>query len=183
MSSFLELAKSRKSCRAYSPRPISRKDLELCAETALHSPSACNSQPWKFVIVDDREQKRRIASTFPTPGIAMNAFAREAAAFIAILSERQKTAPWIGGKLAKKDFRLMDIGIACAHIVLQAEELGIGTCILGWFDEKQIKNILDIPRNKRIELIVSLGYPAEGVPLREKNLKARSETLSFNRYI
>ena len=88
------------------------------------------------MIVDDPEQKRAIASAFPTPGIAMNAFARDAAAFIVILSEKQKTAPWIGGKLAKKDFRLIDIGIACAHIVLQAEELGIGACIPGWFDEK-----------------------------------------------
>lgn len=182
MTSFLDLARSRRSCRFYTDKRVPRKDLELCAEAARHAPSACNAQPWKFMIIDDPDICRKVASLFPTPGIAMNAFARNSPAFIVILSEKQKVVPWFGGKLVSKDFRLMDLGIACAHIVLQAEELGIGTCILGWFDERKLKKILGVPRAKRIELVITMGYAPANTPAREKRLKDRNETISFNHY-
>ena len=182
MASFFDLARSRKSCRFYTEERVPREDLELCAEAARHAPSACNAQPWKFIIIDDPDRSREVASLFPTPGIAMNAFARNAPAFIAILSEKQKAIPWIGGKLASKDFRLMDLGIVCAHIVLQAEELGIGTCILGWFNERKLKKILGVPRSKRIELVITMGYAPKVLPEREKRLKDKNETVSFNHY-
>ena len=182
MYSFLELARSRRSLRTYARRGIERKDLELCAEAARHAPSACNSQPWKFIIIDDPARREKIAGTFRRGTFSMNAFARGAAAFVAIVSEKQKFAPWLGGKLACRDLRQIDLGLACAHLVLQAQELGIGSCILGWFNQKQLRRILSLPPQKRIELVISLGYPPDDLAPREKRLKEKNDVISFNRY-
>lgn len=182
MASFLELARSRRSLRTYSPRMIERKDLELCVEAARHAPSACNSQPWKFIVIDDPAQREKVAGTFRRGTFSMNAFVRDAAAFLVIVSEKQKFVPWLGGKIACRDLRQTDIGLACAHLVLQAQELGIGSCILGWFDQKELRKILSLPPQKRIELVVSLGYPADNALPREKQLKKINDVISFNRY-
>lgn len=183
MRPFIKLALDRRSVRNYSSRPIAREDLELCVEAARYSPSACNSQPWKFIIVDEPEIRAKVAGTFATGTFKMNSFVHNAAAFIAIVSEKQKFIPWLGAKLSGKDYRRMDIGIASAHIALEAEDLGIGACILGWFNEKKLGKILGLPASKSIELVISLGYPRnEDLKAREKNMKEKHETVSFNRY-
>ena len=180
MESFFELAKTRRSIRSYANRDISRQDLELCVEAARYAPSACDSQPWKFIIVDDPE-KRDLTAKALSYGPKLNAFAREAQAFIVIISEKQKLPAWLGGKIRNVDFRHTDTGIACAHLALQAQDLGIGTCILGWFTERKLKKVLSVPFNKKIELVLALGYPA-GSDLPEKHLKDRDEVVSFNSY-
>ena len=177
---FTELAKNRRSIRAYEAREINREELESCIEVARFSPSACHSQPWRFVVVDDPATKNKISETF-SGTYSMNTFARDAAAFVVIVAEKMKFPAWAGNKLRKTDFRRIDIGIACAHIVLRARELGIGTCILGWFNEKKLKKILSVPYGKRIELVISMGYPTNReVP--EKVLKDKAEVLGFNSY-
>ena len=178
---FFELVKSRRSVRAYDDRAISREDLESCVEAARHAPSSCNSQPWKFIIIDDPAGKKATAKNVFSGLYKMNAFAGEAAAFIVLVSEKVKFAAWAGEKLRNTDFKRIDTGIACAHLVLQARELGIGTCILGWFNEKMLKKILSVPPMKKIELVIALGYPAQPeVP--EKHLKDKNEVCSFNKY-
>ncbi|MGB2631093.1 MAG: nitroreductase family protein [Candidatus Omnitrophota bacterium] len=181
MNSFLELAKNRRSVRSYSAADISRKDLEICIEAARYSPSACHSQPWSFIIIDDPEKRKFTAEAVAYGPGGMNSFAREARAFIAIVAEKQVLPAWLGGKARNVNFRHIDIGIACAHLVLQAQDLGIGTCILGWFNERRLKRILSVPFRKKIELVIALGYPSEQ-DLPEKHLKDRKELLSFNSY-
>ncbi len=75
-----------------------------------------------------------------------------------------------------------DIGIAAAHLCLQAAELGLGKCMLGWFDEKRIKRLLNVPSGKRIGLLITLGYAAEGYPLRNKARKDVGLMSGFNSY-
>lgn len=181
MSSFLELATSRRSIRSYSEREVKREDLERCVEAARLSPSACNSQPWKFIIIDDKEKKEEVSRKVISGLYNMNAFAKSASAFIAVVSEKTKPPAWAGGKLMRTDFRKIDIGIASAHLVLQAQELGLGTCILGWFNERNLKKILSVPRSKKVELLVSFGYP-DNSSLRDRSLKDKSSALSVNRY-
>ena len=75
----------------------------------------------------------------------------------------------------------MDIGIAAEHFCLQAAEEGLGTCMLGWFNEKKVKKILSIPKLKRVELIISAGFSAdEKIP--HKKRKSIDEILSYNKY-
>lgn len=178
---FLDLAKRRRSIRAYTARSIDRKDLKLCVESARYAPSACNTQPWSFIIIDDPEKKELIGKAASYGPGGLNTFAREAQAFIAIVSEKQNFIAWLGGKLRNVDFRDADIGIACAHLVLQAQELGIGSCILGWFNEKKMKRLLGVPFLKKIELVVALGYPADA-ELPEKKLKDKEKTVFLNNY-
>ena len=89
----------------------------------------------------------------------------------------------IGGKiyeLKDKDFPIMDLGIASAYITLAAEDEGVGSCILGWFDEKRIKELAGIPSKRRLMLIVSLGYAAK--PKRKKVRKEWDKVVSFEKY-
>jgi nitroreductase len=181
MNSFLELAKTRRSIRSFDPRPVKREDLEKCVEAARYAPSACNSQEWKFIIIDDPEKKKLISEKVITGPGEMNSFAKNSAAFIAIVSEALQLPAWIGSKLCRTDYRSIDIGIACQTLVLQAHDLGIGTCILGWFNEKNLKKILSVPGMKKTELLIAMGYHAGG-ELREKQLKDKDEVMSYNRY-
>jgi nitroreductase len=181
MLDFFELAKTRRSIRAYTGRSVDRKDLEKCVEAARYSPSACNSQPWSFIIVDDPEKTSMIAKAAAYGPGGFNSFTKEAGAFIALVAEKQVFPAWMAGKIRHVDYRHVDIGIACAHLVLQAHELGIGSCILGWFDEGKIKKILSVPRFKTVELVIALGHPAE-TEIHEKKLKGRSETVFLNNY-
>jgi len=78
------------------------------------------------------------------------------------------------------DFKLVDIGIAAEHFVLQAEELGLGTCHIGWFDKKKTAEILKIPKNYGVELMITIGYPDENPKERVK--KNFEDMASFNKY-
>ena len=138
MQPFIQLAKERRSIRAYQKKSITREDLELCVEAARYSPSACNSQPWKFIVIDDDSTKEDVAKNAFSGLYNMNIFAQEAAAYVAVVSEKTNFTAWLGGKIRNTDFRHIDIGIACEQFVLQAQELGIGTCILGWFNGKKL---------------------------------------------
>jgi len=179
--SFLELARSRRSVRSFSEKALKREDLELCVEAARHAPSACNSQPWKFIIIDDPGLKNKAGEECFGRPAGFNNFACSAPALIALVAEPVKFTSWAGGKAMGTDFRRIDLGIACSHFVLQARELGIGTCILGWFDEKKLRRLLSVPRGKKIELVIAAGYPrrpASG----DKHLKEKEEILSCNAY-
>lgn len=110
----------------------------------------------------------------------MNSFAKAAPIIVVVVSERVSFMTKIGGYFRGTSFYLMDVGIAVEHFILQAAELGLGTCWIGWFNEKETKKILNIPSDKKIDCVVSLGYSEE--PPREKNRKPPEEIASFNEY-
>ena len=116
-----------------------------CLEAARLAPSACNSQPWTFVVVDDPGLKGRLAETAFSGVFSMNGFVREAPVIIAVVSEKAKFLATVGNYVRDTRFYLIDMGIACEHLVLQAAELSIGSCWIGWFNEKAVKRILNIP--------------------------------------
>ena len=67
----------------------------------------------------------------------------------------------LAGKFRGVQYNLVDVGIACAFISLAAEAEGVGTCLLGWFDEKAVKNTLGLDRNAKVDIMISMGYSAE----------------------
>lgn len=180
MSAFLDLVRKRQSARSYRPQPIARDSIEQCLIAAQAAPSACNSQPWHFIVVDDPELKNKLASKIFSGPYAVNGFAKSAPALIVVVSEKEKFLSKIGGYLRGVSYYLIDIGIAIEHFILQAEELNLRTCWIGWFDEKAAKNILSVPHGKKIDCIVSLGYSDE--PPRPKKRKTLDEISSYNRY-
>ena len=178
---FLDLVNKRRSVRRYIDRPIPKGELLKCIEAARLAPSACNAQPWKFIVVDEPVLKNEICEKAFSGMYSMNAFAKGAAALVVVISEKQKFLSVIGGYYRGTRYYLMDIGIACEHLILLAAELGIGSCWIGWFNERAVKKALKIPRYKKIDAIISLGYYKEGKPA-PKARKSREEISSFNEY-
>jgi len=178
---ILSAIKNRRSIRNFKTAHINRKDLELCLEAGRLSPSACNSQSWKFILVDNPSLLKKLSNKIFSGIYKMNAFSKNASALIVIVSNKPKFFARLGGALRNTNFQYIDAGIACENIVLQAQELGIGTCILGWFNESKLKKILHIPHNKKIHIIISLGSPGD-FDLPPRQLKERLETVSINKY-
>jgi len=175
---FYELITKRQSERQYDSRPIEKDKIMQCIEAARIAPSACNAQPWKFIVVDEQELKKQLAGAMA--GTGMNKFAFDAPTIVAIVLEKPNAMSKIGSVLKGKEYTLMDIGIAAAHFCLQATDLGLGTCIIGWFDEKRVRNLLQIPKNKRIPLLLTVGYAANEI--RKKQRKELNTIYSANKY-
>lgn len=178
---FLELAKSRYSCRSYKDEPVERAKLISCVEAAINGPSACNSQPWSFIITDDREKALALSETMRDGPLRMNAFTKDCPAFIVIVEEAANISAKLGAKYKDQEYAQIDIGIAAQSICLNATDLGLGTCIMGWFNEKNAAKLLGVPRGKRIRLIISVGYPA-GTPPKSKNRKPFEQKVRFNKW-
>lgn len=177
--SFLELARARHSVREYQDRPVERGKIERCIEAARLAPSACNSQPWRFIVIDDPALRGRVARETFSETVTFNRFVMSAPVIVVIVCERGKISAQFGSLLKNKRFNLIDIGIAAEHVCLQAAEEQLGTCILGWFNEARIKQILGIPRLKRIGLLIALGYPANHTR-NAKTRKPLDQILTYN---
>ena len=177
-TTFSELVKIRQSDRKYLNKHVEKEKLKLCLESARLAPSANNSQPWKFVVIDDSTLKKQIADCAASMG--MNKYAHQAPVIVVVVLEKQNILSSIGSVLKNKEFSLLDIGIVVNQFCLQAADLGLGTCIIGWFDENKIKKILQVNNNKRIPLLIAVGYSDS--PTREKIRKSPEEMSSWNLY-
>ena len=179
---FLELIQKRQSDRQYTNKPISREIINKCIEAARLAPSASNSQPWSFIVLDDPEIKDKVAKKTFGPLKSFNKFVPQAPVIIAIVLEKPKTITELGGRIKKKEFPLIDIGIAAEHICLQAAEEGLGSCMLGWFDELSVKTLLEVPESKSIPLLITLGYIPEDYKHRKKIRKSMNKVVRYNSY-
>ncbi|EJX07556.1 nitroreductase family protein [gut metagenome] len=179
VNSFLSLVAARQSDRAYDKtRQVEPEKLHRILEAARLAPSACNAQPWKFVVVTDPELAVLVGKA--TAGLGMNKFAKHAPVHILIVEESMNITSFLGARIKDKYFPLIDIGIAASHITLAAESEGLGSCILGWFDENEIKRLVGIPSNKRLLLDITVGYPVK--PKRKKSRKPADKVISYNSY-
>lgn len=178
---FFDLINKRESVRGYLDEKVEEEKIIKIIEAARVSPSACNSQPWKFIVVDNKDLLGKVAGNLYNPIIGINKFALTAPLFIVIVGEKRNLTSKMGELIKKKDYTSIDIGIASEHICLAATELGLGTCMIGWFNEKNIKKLLYIPENKEIHLVISVGYH-DNKYTRKKVRKNIDEIYSFNKY-
>lgn len=156
---FINLVKHRSSCRAYDPKPVPREHLELMLEAAQLAPSACNKQPWRFVVVQDEATRMRLIDEAFLVGIPMK-WAVNAGAIIALGMEKSAITHKVAPKISGVDYPLLDLGIAGEHLVLQAEELGLGTCWIGWMKPKKVRQIVGWPRSIEPVSLITVGWPA-----------------------
>ncbi len=178
---IMELFRKRQSTRAYSSAPVEEEKIMRCLEAARLAPSACNAQPWKFIVVDNPMLKNELAALTSNKVLPLNHFTHQAPVLIVLVMEAPNLTSGMGELIRDKKFTLMDVGIAAEHFCLQATGEGLGTCMLGWFKEKQVKTLLQIPRQKRAMLIITLGYPKTDV-IREKKRKPLSKIYTKNGY-
>jgi len=175
---FDELIIKRQSERQYTAQQVEPEKIAQCIEAARMAPSACNAQPWKLIVVDEPELKKQLANAMASMG--MNKFSFDAPVIVAIVLEKPNVLSKIGSVLKGKEYMLMDIGFAASHFCLQATDLGLGTCIIGWFDEKKVRKLLQIPNKKRIPLLITVGYCTNEI--RKKQRKELNIIYSSNKY-
>jgi len=177
---MLELILRRQSDRKYSDKPVEQEKLDRILEAGRMAPSACNAQPWKFIVVTDPALLSSMAEAASGKLLGMNGFVSQAPVIIVIVRENPNFSSKVGATIKRKDYSHIDIGIATENICLQAMAEDLGSCILGWFDEKQVRSILEIPSSKRGELIITIGYSLS--EYRTKKRKPGEITVSYNKY-
>ena len=173
-----ELFCLRQSCRNFdAERKVEKEKLENIMELARLAPSACSSQPYSFIVVTDDELVKEVARC--TQSMGMNKHCSTARAFIVMVEENAGLLAKTGGRLKDQDYASIDMGIVSAHIVLAATEQGLSTCMIGWFDEKKLKEILQIDEKKRVRLVFAVGYAAADDKIREKKRKDLDKLVTY----
>ncbi len=177
---FKSLVLARQSDRSYLDQPIEKDKLASILECARMAPSACNAQPWHIIVVDNPEIKNKVADATSEKLLGMNHFTKQAPIHLVIIEEAANLTSNFGSWVKRKHFPLIDIGIVAEHICLAAASEGLGSCMIGWFDESKVKKILNIPSSKRVLLIITLGYAAKET--RTKIRKPIDKIVSYNSY-
>lgn len=181
LTPFQQLVSGRRSIRRYLPKPVEREKIVACLEAARLAPSAENAQSWRFLVLDDPDLKARFSREAFRGIYSMTKFAAEAPALVLVLAKLDFLANRLGKQIQGVSFFLIDIGIAGEHFVLQAEELGIGTCWIGWFSVRKARKFFKIPRQYKIVSLLALGY-YEKKPSREQRRKPLEEIAWFNKF-
>jgi len=179
---FIDLVSKRQSDREYLDKDVDKELVNQCLEAARLAPSASNSQPWTFVVIDEPELKNKVAAKTIGPLKSFNKFTPQSAVVVAIVLEKPKVITEAGGRIKNKEYPLIDIGIAAENFCLQAAELGLGTCMIGWFDERAIKKLIHVPKDKSIPLLITLGYTPESYKTRKKIRKDFKRVVRYNSY-
>jgi len=170
---FMEIAQARQSCRAYDEtRPVEDEKIAAMLEAARLAPSACNGQPYHFTVC--RGEKAAEAAR-ATTGLGMNKFAVQAPVLIVVSEMPYVKSAAMGAKVKGNDYRSMDIGIAVAYLTAEAAAQGLGTCILGWFDDEKLRALCGI--DHPVRLVVTVGYPKEEA-IRPKKRKPFAELVT-----
>ena len=177
---MLGLMKARQSERKYLNKPVEKEKIERITEAARLSPSACNGQPWHFIVVDEPALRDEVAAATESVVLRMNGFVREAPVLIVVVREKSNLTSRAGDLIKQKDYSLIDIGIATGSMVYQAAAEGLGTCIIGWVDDRKIRKVLGIPSSRKVELVITVGYTDNR--LREKSRKPPGDVITYNRY-
>jgi nitroreductase len=179
-NTFQQLVKSRRSIRRFLDKPVERDKILTCIDAARLAPSADNVQPWRFLIIDDPDLKSKFAEEVFSGIYFVTKFAAKAPVIILILARLDIIANRIGKQIQNIHYYYIDTGIAGEHLVLQAEELGLGTCWIGWFNPRKARKFLKIPRKYKIVSLMAMGY-YERKPSRERKRKKLEEIAWFNK--
>jgi nitroreductase len=166
MNDILETIKSRRSIRSYKKDKIKKDDLLKILEAGRWAPSASNNQPWRFIVVEDEEIIKKIGDA--TKILTINSFVKESPLIIVIYTVRKHR--WID----------IDCGMCAQNMMLEAHSLGIGSCFIGAFREKRVKEILNLPQEFYIVGLITFGYLQGEYP--KKDRIDLESLVRFNQY-
>ena len=172
---FTEIANTRQSCRAYdAAKAVEEEKLQAILESARISPSACNGQPYLMTVCRGKSAKEVAKAV---QGMGMNKFASDASVLIVISEQPYVASAALGAKVKKNDYRSIDIGILAAYITAEAAAQGLGSCILGWLDDEEIRKICDL--DAPVRLVITIGYTKDDDKLRAKKRKDMGDIVKF----
>ena len=170
---FMEIARTRQSCRAYDEtKAVEPEKITAMLEAARIAPSACNGQPYHFTVC---RGNTALEVAKATAGLGMNKFAVQAPVLIVVSEKPYVKSAAMGAKVKGNDYRSMDIGIAVAYLTAEATAQGLSTCILGWLDDAKIRSLCGL--DQPVRLVITVGY-AKDETIRPKKRKEVSELVS-----
>ncbi|MFA4966826.1 MAG: nitroreductase family protein [Candidatus Margulisiibacteriota bacterium] len=179
-SNVLKVIEERFSVRDYSDKPIEEEKLNIILEAARLAPSASNTQPWHFYVVKDKKKIKELGAKMPLGSkVVINSFVEEAPVVIVATAGPIDMFHKVMSAIINKKWYYLDMGISIEHMALTAWELGIGSCWVGWFDEKRVKKVVGIHKNQEVIAMLALGYPKEGLLPHPKNRKALNEIVKY----
>jgi nitroreductase len=172
-----EAIRTRRSIRSYSSKPIPEEVMSKMRQALRYAPSACNYQPWRFILVTDAELRRKLAR------VALDQmWMADAPVIVVVCALPGQAFKGMGGYGNSAD---IDAAIALDHLTLAAVAEGLGTCWIGAFDEAGVKKLLGIPEEAKPVVMTPLGYPASADmnhPLDDADRKPASDIFSVDRY-
>ncbi len=176
-----KLIHDRRSVRRYLDAPVPREKITACLEAARLAPSAENVQPWRFIVIDDPKVKDEFSKAVFGGIYSPTRFAARAPVLILVLSKPDILANKLGKQVQGVAFHLIDIGIAGEHLVLAAQEQGLGTCWIGWFNPRRARRFFKIRRGYKPVCILAMGFHEKGEPRPKKRMDL-AEIAWFNEF-
>jgi nitroreductase len=167
---FLDLVRSRRSVRNYRNTPVEENKIQKIFKTVRFAPSACNYQPWVFIVIRNQDLRFSFEKVYNKPWFY------KAPVIIAACCNRSVSWRRVDGK----DYGDVDIAIAFDHLTLAATELGLGTCWIGAFNAFEAREVLKLPENIDPVAFTPLGYPVKEQPV--KNRKQINEFVHWDYY-
>jgi nitroreductase len=168
----IEAIRTRRSVRSFEDRPIPKEVIKAIEEAIMQTPSGSNAQESHFVIVQDKEQIRRIKRF--AQGVSGNP------ASIIVLCSNKNEALIRGGLDTQEVLRFVNLGIVASFIILVAQSQGVGSCPARSFHQQSVKEILQLPEDVEPELLINLGYTDQKP--RPKTMKSATEVISHDKY-
>ncbi|MDI6860421.1 MAG: nitroreductase family protein [Caldisericia bacterium] len=166
MGDILEIIKTRRSIRHYKKEKIKEDEILKILEAGRWAPSASNNQPWRFIVIYDENQIKKIGEVAKI--LTINNFVASAPLIIVIYTERKHR--WVD----------LDCGMCAENMMLEAHSLGIGSCFIGAFRENKLKQILNLPKDFYIVGLITFGYPEGEIKAKERI--ELSQLVKYNYY-
>ncbi len=156
----IECLKTRRSIRKYKPDPISHSQIESLISTASFSPSWKNTQITRYIAIEDSDILNSIINDF-TPSFNSNVI-KQVPLLMAVTFKKGRCGFERDGSYTTKKgdrWQMFDVGIACQSFCLAAHNAGLGTLIMGIWDEEGISKLLNIPEDQELAALIAVGYP------------------------
>lgn len=169
---FYDVIKKRRSIRKYKKEKIPDDVLKRILDAGRIAPSAKNIQPWKFIVIRDEKIKKKVAEACKN-----QIWMADADVIICGCADEKIAYGKMGGYMSSFS---IDLAIAIDHIILAAANEGLGTCWIGAFDEKEVKNVLGIPDDIRVVALTPIGYPDEEG--KDRGRKSFEDVFVFEKY-
>ena len=169
--------------RRFSEKPVDREVILTCIQAARLAPSAENVQPWRFIVIDDPVVKSDFGKKAFSGIYRATQWALKAPVLIVLLARPDLLANRIGSFIQKVPFYLLDMGISGEHLVLQAQEMGLGTCWIGWFDVNKTRKFFKVPKSIKICQLMAMGYPSPDWKRKPHRRRPLEDLVSFNRWV
>ncbi|MBN1779690.1 nitroreductase family protein [bacterium] len=172
----------RRSVRRFSEKSVDREIILTCLDAARLAPSAENSQPWRFLVLDDPDLNQRFGQAAFSGVYKYTRWAVKAPVILAVCADLDFMANQLGRLFTGIPFYLLDVGMAGEHFALQAAEMGLGTCWIGWFHMKKARKALKLPRHIRLCALMAVGYPADDWVLKPHKRRKPEDIVRWNRW-